>query len=83
MHFLLKKTLIVCLKVKAAGFDTYMIQVDGMYKIQVGAYSKKENADAMANKLKAAGFDTFITTHGVRRCQLLQHLQGKSPLVVP
>ena len=39
-----------------------MIQVDGMYKIQVGAYSKKENADAMANKLKAAGFDTFITT---------------------
>lgn len=51
-------------KVKAAGFDTYMIQVDGMYKIQVGAYSKKENADAMANKLKAAGFDTFITTHG-------------------
>ena len=51
-------------KVKAAGFDTYMIQVDGLYKIQVGAYSKKENADAMANKLKAAGFDTFITTHG-------------------
>lgn len=51
-------------RVKEAGFDTYMIQIDGMYKIQVGAYSKKENADAMANKLKAAGFDTFITTHG-------------------
>lgn len=51
-------------KVKAAGFDTYMVQVDGLYKIQVGAYSVKANADAMASKLKAAGFDTFITTQG-------------------
>ena len=51
-------------KVKAAGFDTYMVQIDGMYKIQVGAYSVKSNADAMATKLKAAGFDTFITTQG-------------------
>lgn len=49
-------------KVKAAGFDTYMVQVGGYYKIQVGAYSKKANADAMAAKLKAAGFDTYITT---------------------
>lgn len=49
-------------KVKAAGFDTYMVQVDGLYKIQVGAYSQKTNADAMAAKLKAAGFDTYITT---------------------
>lgn len=49
-------------KVKAAGFDTYMVQANGYYKIQVGAYSKKANADAMAAKLKAAGFDTFITT---------------------
>lgn len=49
-------------KVKAAGFDTYMVKVDNLYKIQVGAYSKKANADALAAKLKAAGFDTFITT---------------------
>lgn len=49
-------------KVKAAGFDTYMVKVDNLYKIQVGAYSKKANADATAAKLKAAGFDTFITT---------------------
>lgn len=49
-------------KVKAAGFETYMVKVDNLYKIQVGAYSKKANADAMAAKLKAAGFDTFITT---------------------
>lgn len=49
-------------KVKAAGFDTYMVQAGGYYKIQVGAFSKKANADAMAAKLKAAGFDTYITT---------------------
>lgn len=49
-------------KVKAAGFDTYMVQAGGYYKIQVGAYSKKANADAMAANLKAAGFDTYITT---------------------
>ena len=49
-------------KVKAAGFDTYMVKVDNLYKIQVGAFGNKTNADAMAAKLKAAGFDTFITT---------------------
>lgn len=51
-------------KVKAAGFDTYMVKVDGLYKIQVGAYSVKTNADAMLAKVKAAGFDAFITTQG-------------------
>lgn len=49
-------------KVEAAGFDTYMVKVDGLYKIQVGAYSKKANAEAQLAKLKKAGFDGFITT---------------------
>ena len=48
--------------VKAAGFDTYMVQVGGLYKIQVGAYREKANADNMMAKLKDAGFDAFITT---------------------
>lgn len=47
--------------VKAAGFDTYMVQIGGLYKIQVGAYREKTNADNMMTKLKAAGFDTFTT----------------------
>ena len=51
-------------KLKAAGFDTYIVQSGRLYKVQVGAYSVKANADAMAAKLKAAGFDTFITTSG-------------------
>lgn len=49
-------------KVKAAGFDTYMVQVDGLYKVQTGAYSVKTNAEAQVNNLKAAGFDAFVTT---------------------
>ena len=31
-----------------------------LYRVQVGAYSKKENAEAMVKKLKAAGFDAII-----------------------
>jgi cell division protein FtsN len=31
-----------------------------LYRVQVGAYAKKENAEAMQNKLKAAGFDAVI-----------------------
>lgn len=31
-----------------------------LYRVQVGAFSKKENAEALAAKLKAAGFDAII-----------------------
>jgi N-acetylmuramoyl-L-alanine amidase len=31
-----------------------------MYRVQVGAYGKKANAEAMQKKLKAAGFDATI-----------------------
>ena len=33
---------------------------NALYRVQVGAYSKKENAEAMLKKLKAAGFDGYI-----------------------
>jgi cell division protein FtsN len=48
-------------KLKAKGFDTYMVKVNGnLYKVQVGAFSVKTNADAMAAKLKdAKGFDAL------------------------
>lgn len=49
-------------RVKASGFDTYMVQIGGLYKLQVGAYREKANADNMMAKLKSAGFDAFITT---------------------
>jgi N-acetylmuramoyl-L-alanine amidase len=31
-----------------------------LYRVQVGAYSEKANAEAMLKKIKAAGFDAFI-----------------------
>lgn len=50
-------------KLKAAGFDTYIVNTGGYYKVQVGAFSKKANAEAMLAKLKKAGYsDAFITT---------------------
>ena len=33
-----------------------------IYRVQVGAYGVKSNAEAMQKKLKAAGFDAYITT---------------------
>jgi len=33
---------------------------DALYRVQVGAYSKKTNAEAMMKKLKDAGFDAVI-----------------------
>ena len=33
---------------------------DKLYRVQIGAYAKRENAEKMLAKLKAAGFDGFI-----------------------
>lgn len=49
-------------KLKAVGYDTYIVQMDNLYKVQVGAYSQKSNAENMMAKLKTAGFDAFIIT---------------------
>lgn len=35
-----------------------------LYRVQVGAYSKKPNADAQAAKLKTKGYDTYIVIAG-------------------
>lgn len=48
-------------KVKAKGFDCFIVNVSGLYKVQVGAYAIEANAKAMKAKLKAAGFDAFIS----------------------
>lgn len=37
--------------------------MDGdLYKVQVGAFSRLENAIRMEYRLRAAGYDTYITT---------------------
>ena len=50
------------IKIKNAGFDAFIVQLNGVYKIQVGAYSVKANADTMLRKIKKDGFEAFITT---------------------
>lgn len=66
-------------KLKAAGFDTYIVQMGNLYKVQVGAYSQKSNAENMMTKLKAAGYDAFITTKSALRLVLRKNLRLKSP----
>ena len=41
--------------------DSNPVEKNGLYHVQVGAYSKRENAEAQLSKLKNAGFtDAFI-----------------------
>ena len=42
-------------KLKAAGFDTYVVNTGGYYKVQVGAFSKKANAEAMLAEGESGG----------------------------
>lgn len=51
-------------KVKAAGFNAFIVKADRLYKLQIGAYSVKKNAEAALEKLKAAGFSGFVTATG-------------------
>lgn len=44
---------------------------DTLYRVQTGAFSKKENADAMLTKVKAAGFSTcMVKTDGLYKIQV-------------
>lgn len=40
------------------------IPKDVFYRVQVGAYKNKENAETLLKKLKQQGYDAFITTQG-------------------
>ena len=40
----------------------FQAETGTIYRVQVGAYKVKANAEAMLKKIKSAGFDAFITT---------------------
>lgn len=46
---------------KTLGIE-YQADSGTIYRVQVGAYKVKANAEAMLKKIKEAGFDAFITT---------------------
>lgn len=45
---------------KATAEETSTGDRKALYRVQVGAYSRKENAQAQADKLKKAGFDAVV-----------------------
>ena len=51
-----------------------------IYRVQVGAFSKKENADRVCRQVSAAGFDAFITDpqEGYYRVQVGAYSQYKN-----
>ena len=44
------------------GLNSNSSNNDNLYKVQAGAFSKKENADKLANEIKSKGVDTCIIT---------------------
>lgn len=49
-------------KLKADGFDCFVVHIDGLYKVQTGAFANELNAENFLNKLKYKGYKPFIIT---------------------
>lgn len=47
-------------KLKADGFDCFVVHIDGLYKVQTGAFANELNAENFLNKLKYKGYKPFI-----------------------
>lgn len=47
-------------KLKALGFNSFVVKENNIYKVQVGAFSVKANADNMIKNLKNKGIDAFV-----------------------
>lgn len=50
------------MRLNNGGFPAYIVNSNGVYRVQVGAFANLANAVAMENRLRNAGFTTFITT---------------------
>lgn len=42
------------------GKQAILVPLNGKYKVQLGAFSKKENAQELVNELKKAGYNPTI-----------------------
>ena len=47
-------------KLKTAGFNVIIKQVDGLFKCQLGAFKNKSNAEDLLQSIKSKGFDAFL-----------------------
>lgn len=50
-------------KLKALGFNTYLVNVNGLWKVQCGAFGVRENAVKLANAITLKGFSTYIVNY--------------------
>ena len=68
----------VTAKLKPAG-SSKPAGVTALYRVQVGAYKDKKNAEAQAEKLKKAGFDCFIKyVNGLYKVQVGAYKEKKN-----
>ena len=50
-----------------AGYkNAYIRYIDRLYKVQVGAFGKKENADKVVKDLKEKGYSAFIVKDEIK-----------------
>lgn len=49
-------------KVKADGYNNFIVYISGLYKVQVGAFANENNAENLLEQLKHKGYKPFITT---------------------
>lgn len=50
----------ICLIIDDAVSENTDTETKALYRVQIGAFSNRENAEALAEKLKASGFDAYI-----------------------
>ena len=49
------------IKLKQAGFSTYIKTYDDLHKVQLGAFKNKANGEILLDAVKSKGFDAFLT----------------------
>ena len=60
MEIMAEETVQALCELLEVTYQPKVVAADRLYRVQVGAYAKKENATAMINRLKAAGFDAIV-----------------------
>lgn len=47
-------------KLKADGYDSFIVAVDDLYKVQAGAFMIRKNAERLSTQLQKKGYKTYI-----------------------
>ena len=47
-------------QLQSAGFEAYILPTGELFKVYVGAFAGRENAERLAERLRELGFETII-----------------------